>query len=157
LLSDEPDEKGPAREASVALMYAVTAVTIAIGLVMSVVPGLVQRTEAGAERFSNHSAYVARVLHDTPPALPHASGGLMAWTSSSIGYGIGTLALALATAAFGLWHARLPGAVRALGARALGGPVSVLRAGHSGIVGDYVLWIAAGTAIVGGIWAVTLT
>jgi multicomponent Na+:H+ antiporter subunit D len=157
LLSDEPDEKGPAREASVALMYAVTAVTIAIGLVMSVVPGLVQRTEAGAERFSNHSAYVARVLHDTPPALPHASGGLMAWTSSSIGYGIGTLALALATAAFGLWHARLPGAVRALGARALGGPVSVLRAGHSGIVGDYVLWIAAGTAIIGGIWAVTLT
>jgi hypothetical protein len=27
---------------------------------------------------------------------------------------------------------------------------------HSGIVGDYLLWIAFGTAVVGGVWGITL-
>jgi len=27
---------------------------------------------------------------------------------------------------------------------------------HSGIVGDYVMWLTVGTALIGGIWAVTL-
>ena len=37
-----------------------------------------------------------------------------------------------------------------------GPPIHVLRAAHSGIIGDYVTWIVVGTAVVGGIWAVTL-
>jgi hypothetical protein len=27
---------------------------------------------------------------------------------------------------------------------------------HSGIVGDYVMWITVGTALLGGVWALTL-
>jgi multicomponent Na+:H+ antiporter subunit D len=158
ILSDEPEEKGPEREASVALMSGITAAAIAIGLVVSVAPGFVQRTETGAQRFADHPAYIARVLHAASvPLPPHAPGGVMTWTASSLAYGVGSLVIALATAVFGLWHARLPGAVRAAGARVLGRPVALLRSGHSGIAGDYLLWIAAGTAVVGGIWAFTLT
>jgi multicomponent Na+:H+ antiporter subunit D len=35
-------------------------------------------------------------------------------------------------------------------------PVRALEAVHSGVVGDYVTWIAVGTAVVGGAWALTL-
>jgi hypothetical protein len=28
---------------------------------------------------------------------------------------------------------------------------------HSGVVGDYVMWITVGTAVIGGVWALTLT
>jgi multicomponent Na+:H+ antiporter subunit D len=158
LLSSEPDESAPDREANVPLMLAVTAVTVAIGLLASVVPGSVQRTETGAERFVDRTGYTARVLHGTPATLPpRPPVEVRSWTTSSLAYGVGAFVVALATAALGLWHARLPGLVRRSAVRVLGPPVAVLRAGHSGIVGDYLLWIAAGTAVVGGIWGFTLT
>lgn len=40
-------------------------------------------------------------------------------------------------------------------ARGLGPPVALLRSAHGG-VGEYLLWIAAGTAVVGGVRAVVL-
>jgi hypothetical protein len=30
-----------------------------------------------------------------------------------------------------------------------------LKAAHSGVVGDYVMWITVGTALLGGFWVVT--
>jgi hypothetical protein len=158
LFSDEPEEKAPSREASVPLMTAVTAVMIAAGLVVSFEPGLVQRSESAAQRFSDRAAYAARVLQGAPvPLPPHPPATIVSSSVVSIEYAIGSLLVALAVAAIGLWHESLPHAVRRGAARLLGPPVGVLRAGHSGIVGDYLLWIAAGTALVGGIWALTLT
>jgi hypothetical protein len=37
-----------------------------------------------------------------------------------------------------------------------GPPIVVLKAAHSGVIGDYVLWITVGTALVGAVWAFTL-
>jgi multicomponent Na+:H+ antiporter subunit D len=126
--------------------------------VASVVPGFVQRTETGAERFADRAAYTARVLEGKRPPMPaRPPVAIASPTGASLAYGVGTLLVALAAAAIGLWHGRLPRAVRSRAAAALGPPVSILRAGHSGIVGDYLLWIAAGVGIVGGIWAFTLT
>ena len=34
--------------------------------------------------------------------------------------------------------------------------IHVLRSFHSGVVGDYVTWVAVGTAVVGGVWALLL-
>jgi hypothetical protein len=34
--------------------------------------------------------------------------------------------------------------------------VAVLKAVHSGIIGDYVTWITVVTAVLGGIWALAL-
>jgi multicomponent Na+:H+ antiporter subunit D len=157
LLSEEPGEKAPPREASVTLMATVTALMVGIGLVASVVPGFVQRTESGAERFVDRGAYTAHVLRGAPtspsvrPPVAVASS-----TTSSVVYGAGALLVSIAVAALGLWHRRLPRAIRSGAVQALGRPVELLRAGHSGIVGDYLLWIATGTVVVGGVWALTL-
>ena len=157
LLSDEPDEKAPTRDANVTLMATVTVLAIGAGLVASVVPGFVQRTETGAERFADRTAYAARVLRGTAvPLPPRPEVTVVSSTRSSLEYGAGALLVAFAAAGLALWHARLPRSIRVGAARMLGPPVAVLRAGHSGIVGDYLLWIAAGTGIVGGIWALTL-
>jgi len=64
--------------------------------------------------------------------------------------------LAALTAAFGLWYRRLPGRALAASARVVAPPIRLLRGAHSGIAGDYVLWIVAGTAVIGGVWGITL-
>jgi hypothetical protein len=35
-------------------------------------------------------------------------------------------------------------------------PLDALRAAHSGVIGDDVMYITLGTALVGGVWAFTL-
>jgi multicomponent Na+:H+ antiporter subunit D len=156
LLSNEPPEGSREQTAAFPLMLAVTATMVVLGLGTSLVPGLAQRAEQGAERFRDRSAYVDLVLHGhtqaeprPPVALPHVSG-------ASLAYSTAALLLALATAAFGLWRDRLPGGVRRVGWRIADPLLNPLRAAHSGIVGDYLLWIVAGTAAVGAVWAAAL-
>ncbi len=157
LLTPEPEESPPEQRASVPLLIAVAAVTVGLGLLMSVVPGLEARTEHGAERFVDRPAYAARVLHDVvPPAPPRPPFTLQRATLQSWLYGIGATLIAFATAAVGLWYRRLPELFLGLVARGLGPPVRALRAAHSGIVGDYLLWLTIGTAVVGGVWAISL-
>jgi multicomponent Na+:H+ antiporter subunit D len=160
LLTPEPRETSVERTAAVPLMIAVTAVMLCIGLAASVVPGLERRTEAGAHRFVDRAGYTARVLHGVPEHTGTASQlpyVVEAASGESIAYGIGATVLAFAVGAFGLWYRRLPGAVCRAAARSIGPPIDVLRSAHSGIVGDYLLWIVAGTALIGAIWAFTLT
>ena len=158
MLSWQPPESPAERDATMPLLLSVAAVAIALGLVVSAVPGLQQRSEHAAERFVDRPAYVESVLHGTkaqgpPERLPTA---VEPATREGIVYGLAATALVLAVAAFGLWYRRLPQLAIAVGARIATPPVVALRAMHSGIVGDYLLWIAAGTALIGGIWGITL-
>ena len=151
LLTRQPEEEPERSHGGIPLLTAVTAVVLVAGLAASVVPGLAQRAEYGAERFRDRAGYAERVLHGAPmkrteARLPFA----VAHTGiASLLYGLGGVAIALATAAFGLWRGRL-------GDRVLGPPFAVLRAGHTGVIGDYVTWIVLGAAFVGGVWALTL-
>jgi multicomponent Na+:H+ antiporter subunit D len=157
LLTPEPQEEPTERDAAVAPMAVAATVAIVLGLALSVAPGLQQRTEHGAERFVDRPAYAAQVLHDVRPARPpRPPFTVEAATTESWAYGLAALALALATAAFGLWRTRLPELLRDAAARALRPPVELVRSAHSGIVGDYLLWLTVGTAVVGGVWALTL-
>jgi multicomponent Na+:H+ antiporter subunit D len=149
LLTRQPDEEPPENRSRRSLLLGVTTVMLAVGLVISVVPGLGQRAEYGAERFRERAAYAERVLHGQPmketarlPFVVEPANG------ASIGYGFGAGAIALAAAAFGLWRRRLIAACPR--------PVTVFKELHSGVVGDYVMWIVLGTAVIGGVWAVTL-
>jgi multicomponent Na+:H+ antiporter subunit D len=154
LLTPEPDETPPRRDAGVGLLTAVCAVTLALGLVASIVPGLVERTELGATRFVDGIAYGLRVLHGTAgPAAARPPFALSPADRASLLYALAALAIALATAAFGLWHERLPKDVRGGAAALLGPPVAAIRAAHSGVVGDYLLWMVAGTSAIGLVWA----
>jgi hypothetical protein len=46
----------------------------------------------------------------------------------------------------------LRGAIR----RAADPPLAALKAAHSGVIGDYIVYITVGTALIGGVWAFTL-
>jgi multicomponent Na+:H+ antiporter subunit D len=149
LLTRQPDEEPPKNVSRRPLLLAATAVMLVLGLVLSVVPGLGQRAEYGAARFRDRAAYAERVLHGQPmKQTPHLPFVLEPTSGESIAYGLGAGALAAITAAFGLWRRRLlVDAPR---------PLVVFKELHSGIVGDYVMWILLGTAVIGGVWAVTL-
>jgi multicomponent Na+:H+ antiporter subunit D len=157
LLSREPQELPIERTAAVPVLAAVAAVAIVLGLVASVVPGLQQRAEHGADVFRDHAGYVDRVLLGaTPPGPARLPYTLEAASGTSLAYAAGALVLAVGLAACGLWYRRLPRPTLAAAGRLLRPPLSALRAAHSGIVGDYLLWLAAGTALLGGIWALSL-
>jgi multicomponent Na+:H+ antiporter subunit D len=157
-LTPEPDEEAPEHEVNVKVLVAVAGLAIVLGLAASVVPGIEGRTELAAERFADTSAYRAVVLHGAAhgDAAAHLPFSLLAVDAASALYGTLALAVAAATAAFGLWHRRLPRGVLTAGARTLGPPVTAVRVAHSGIVGDYLLWLSAGSAVVAAVWALTL-
>jgi multicomponent Na+:H+ antiporter subunit D len=158
LLTPEPPEEPPEREASLPLMLTAASVLLVLGLVVSIVPGLGQRAEYGAQRFRDRAGYADRVLHGQPmrqaARLPFS---IVSTTRASLLSGLASGALTLLFAAFGLYRHRLPERWRDHGARFAFPPLDGLRAVHSGIVGDYVMWITVGAAAIGGVWAFTLT
>jgi hypothetical protein len=131
-------------------------VTVALGLAVSLVPGLEQRAELGAERFVDRAAYSAQVLHGVASRTPSPAVTLTTPTGSSVAYGLAGLAIALAVAAFGLWHGELPGTVRRRARGVLGPPIELMRNAHSGIVGDYLLWLAGATIAIATVCAIEL-
>jgi multicomponent Na+:H+ antiporter subunit D len=158
MLTPEPDEEAPEHEVNVKVLVAVAGLAIVLGLAASLVPGIEGRTELAAERFADTSAYRAVVLHGAAHgnAAAHLPFSLLSFDTASVLYGLLALAIAAATAAFGLWHRRLPRRVLSAGARTLGPPAAVMRLAHSGIVGDYLLWLSGGALAVAAIWALTL-
>jgi hypothetical protein len=64
--------------------------------------------------------------------------------------------IAFGTALFGLYRRRLPQALRAAGLRWVYPPINGLRQAHTGLVGDYITWLAVGTATLGTIWVLAL-
>jgi multicomponent Na+:H+ antiporter subunit D len=155
LLSQKIDERPPKRGSNVPLLGGIAAAVVALGVVTSLVPGLGQRAELGAERFRDRAGYVGRVLRDAPE-LPRARPplSLEAPSGASVAYGLGATALALLLAASAL----RPRAARRRTAfvQAASVPVALLRAIHSGVIGDYVVYIAVGTAVLGGVWMLAL-
>jgi multicomponent Na+:H+ antiporter subunit D len=157
LLRQQPSDEPPANIGHRPFLLAVAALMLVLGLAVSLVPGLGQRAEYGAKRFRDRGAYAREVLHGVPtkgtPRLPFV---LQPTTRESVLYGLGAGAIALLVAAFGLWRHRLPDAWRLLAGRVAGPPLEGLRAVHSGVIGDYVMWLTVGTAVIGGVWALTL-
>ena len=157
LLTTEPPEERSKRDISYPVLVIPTAVVIVLGLAASLGPGLQQRSEQGAERFQSRTQYVAEVLRGQPPERAERPPyWLQRAATESIAWGIAGGVMAVLVAAFGLWRFRIPAAVRRVSSRMLDPPVTALKVAHSGIVGDYLMWITLGTALVGGVWALTL-
>ena len=139
------------------LLVGVALTAVLLGVVISVVPGLGQRAEYAADRFRDRAGYAARVLRDRPMPPPQSLPVTIRHTSlESLLYGGSATIFALGLALVGLYRRRLPGAVSLVAERTLGPPIRILRVLHSGVVGDYVTWVAVGTAVTGGVWALLL-
>jgi multicomponent Na+:H+ antiporter subunit D len=148
------EEEGPA-ETTPAVMW-VPALLLALGaLAVGLVPGLVEAFEGAAVQFANGSSYAATVLHGGS-APPIEAGPAYSAPASAYVYSAITFTGAVAVAGVMLFGYRAPrSASRGLSdlTRRAVGP---LRALHSGHIGDYVAWLVAGVALLGGSFAIAL-
>jgi multicomponent Na+:H+ antiporter subunit D len=157
LLGTAMEEDPLEREVLRPLLVGVALAAVVLGIGISVVPGLGQRAEYAADRFRDTSGYAARVLHGRPMAPPADLPVSIGHTSlESVLYGSSATVVALGLALVGLYRRRLPRAVSKVAAFGLAPPIRVLRGLHSGVVGDYVTWVAVGTAVTGAAWALLL-
>jgi multicomponent Na+:H+ antiporter subunit D len=157
LLGKAMEEDPLERDVQRPLLVAVAVAAVVLGVAVSVVPGLGQRAEYAAARFQDRSGYAARVLRDHPfPATPSLPVAIQHTSLESLLYGPSATILALGLALAGLYRRRLPRVVSVVARRTLAAPIQVLREVHSGVVGDYVTWVAVGTAFVGGTFALLL-
>jgi multicomponent Na+:H+ antiporter subunit D len=134
----------------------VPAVLLVLGaLAVGLVPGLVEAFEGAAEQFANGSSYAATVMHggNAPPieAGPAYSASASAYIYSAI-----TFMGAVAVAAVMLFGYRTPRAASRRLTEVARRAVAPLHAVHSGHIGDYVAWLVAGVALLGGSFAVAL-
>jgi multicomponent Na+:H+ antiporter subunit D len=157
LLGDPFEEDPLERDVFRPVLMGVALTAVILGVAISVVPGLGQRAEYAADRFRDRAGYAARVLRNRPVASPQSLPVTIRHTSlESVLYGAVATVFALGLAGLGLYRRRLPHTVAAAAGRALTPPIQVLRSLHSGVVGDYVTWVAVGTAVLGGVFAVLL-
>jgi multicomponent Na+:H+ antiporter subunit D len=132
----------------------IPALALAIGgLGIGLVPGVRAAFEGAGEPFVDRAGYAATVLHGE---LAHRGG-----TSIGLAPGLSDVLLGFLTAACacGLAYVSLAPARDRLHrvGLATGRAIDWLRPLHSGYVGDYVTWLVAGAAVLGGVFALTLT
>jgi multicomponent Na+:H+ antiporter subunit D len=122
------------------------------GLGIGLVPGLRAAFEHASQPFVDRAGYAATVLHGQ--VLREGGAVSLAPGLSDVLMGLATAAAACGLAYLSLAPARPR--LHRLGV-ATGLAIAWLRPLHSGYVGDYVTWLVAGAALLGGVFAVTLT
>jgi multicomponent Na+:H+ antiporter subunit D len=122
------------------------------GLGLGFVPGLRAAFEHASQPFVDRAGYAATVLHGQ--VVGAGGGAAFSPGLSDVLVGILTAAGACGLAYLSLAPPRPR--LHRLGL-ATGRAIAWLRPLHSGYVGDYVTWLVAGAAVLGGVFAVTLT
>jgi multicomponent Na+:H+ antiporter subunit D len=151
LLSEQPPESEvPDERPSLTLMQLITLALALAGLAIGALTPLAATVQEAAHQFVAHADY-AKVVLDHRPSAPSPPGEWKT-TTESIVWALVTL-LGSALIGFGsLYRDRLP--ERVTGAMARG--LAPLRAAHSGHIADYVAWLTFGTAVIGGLFALTI-
>ena len=155
---DKQEEKPETQEQDTGLQPILIGPPLALMLLAclsGLLPDLHRQAAAAAARFVDQAGYVATVMgmHMAGATLRVELSGP---ERSSLFYEIGSLAGAIAFAAFALLKDRIPAGAYTLAGRAARLPVRALRALHSGHIGDYVTWQVVGLAMFGGLCAATL-
>jgi multicomponent Na+:H+ antiporter subunit D len=150
-----PEEEGPATRTP-GVMFVPTLALSAAALAVGLIPGMADGVQAAAQRFIAGPSYARTVIEGAAPASlpspPPHSTPLHAYVYAAI-----TLGVAVAFASLALWGDRL-GVVHGRGLATLGGrAIAPLRALHSGHIGDYVAWLVAGVAALGGAFAIAFS
>jgi multicomponent Na+:H+ antiporter subunit D len=160
LLSEQADqpaegepEGGRQRRSPVVMLLPPLALLV-VGCGLAFAPGIAGRAEQQAARFVDRQSYAAEVLRDQRPPLPTLRAHH--YETADWVYGplsaVGAVGLAFAA----LYRRRFPVLVRRVAGRGGRPPLAVLKAVHSGTIGDYVMWITVGAAAFSVVWGATL-
>jgi multicomponent Na+:H+ antiporter subunit D len=142
--SEEEGADVKPHDSTPAVLVVVPALLMLAGLLAGLVPDLVPSIEHAAAHFRDHASYAGAVLSGRAPhfpPVPESHVSATAWI-----YAAASTAGALLLAGVGLRGRQvLPVGV-----------ADVLRAAHSGHIGDYIAWWTFGMAVLGGLvlWAV---
>ncbi|MFB7983415.1 complex I subunit 5 family protein [Streptomyces vinaceus] len=128
---EEPEVREPQKSPHPP-MVAVPAVLLLLGLLVGVVPALARSLGHGAALFTDPAGHAAGAAAEEVPAE---------WTAAGVGLGLASAALACLLAGAALWWPGGAGLRRAAATAVL-----PLRRLHSGLVGDYLTWLAVGVA-----------
>ncbi|WP_328322295.1 complex I subunit 5 family protein [Streptomyces sp. NBC_00388] len=138
---EEPEIRDPRRPVP-RTMTAVPAVLLALCLAIGAVPAVAAAVARGARAFTDHAGYLASVRSGAAEAVSAAPEA--AWTSPGVLLGLLSAGLAAAMACAAVWRpSQVLRSVLAPGERHL---VVPLRRLHSGLLGDYVMWLTVGMA-----------
>ena len=126
-------------------MLAPIVVLLAGGFTLGLLPGFATTARDAAQQLLDPAGYAAAAL-DGIRATPPPGAPMESWSTSSVLLGLLSAALAILVAAVGLCTDRLPRSWRAAFG-VLKAPLRVLRAAHSGLLGDYVVWLLLGVTV----------
>jgi multicomponent Na+:H+ antiporter subunit D len=155
--ADVPPEPGPTAPKTYPTMLAPAAVLLAAALALGIVPGLAERAQAAAVRFSDRTAYAAAILDGDrgPEVAASVASPAAGHLPAAVPLALLTVALAVALAAVPLRRGRGRGR-RGAAIRGVLRATLALRRLHSGQVGDSITWLVVGTATLGGLLATLL-
>ncbi|WP_405783212.1 complex I subunit 5 family protein [Streptomyces sp. NBC_00859] len=135
---EEPEVRDPRRPVP-RTMTLVPAVLIALCLAVGTVPSVAAAVAEGARAFTDHAGYLASVRHGGA-GVPAAAAPEAIWTLPGVLLGLLSAGLAVAMACAAVW--RPSHALRGAGHHL----VVPLRRLHSGLLGDYLMWLTVGMA-----------
>ncbi|MGW2250198.1 complex I subunit 5 family protein [Kitasatospora sp. NPDC001660] len=135
---EEPEIRSPDRRLPPPMLV-VPGLLLAGCLAVGILPGIGRALAAGASAFADRAGYLADVVGQ--PGAPVASAPDASWTASGVALGLLSALLAVGFATVAV--RRTPG--RGTG-RLYQAAVLPLRRLHSGLLGDYVAWLAVGLA-----------
>ncbi|MEA2506284.1 MAG: multicomponent Na+:H+ antiporter subunit [Actinomycetota bacterium] len=151
----EDRETGGASTRTRLVMLAPAIALLAAALVLGILPSVPQRAVRGAVAFEDHRGYEAAVL-GLPAASRAGSPAPLGSSFSSVLLGILGALLAVTIALIALFKHLLPEAPVEWVRSRLSPVGERMRTLHSGHVSDYIAWLTAGVAALGGLLAAAL-
>jgi hypothetical protein len=153
-----PEEHDPELDYSherVPLTMTIPALALAVGgLVFGLIPGLADSASAAAAGFVDRARYAAAVLGG---ASHHFTAPSVSPSGADWAYGALSALLAVGLAGLALYRERTGGRLLVIAEGATAAVLFRLRRLHTGDVADYVTWLVVGTAVLGGLFAATLS
>jgi multicomponent Na+:H+ antiporter subunit D len=149
---EAPETRGPRRRIPVT-MWGAAAALILLSIAIGVAPGARRVAHEAADHFLDPHGTAAHVLEGTAQTPASIEEEPLA---KEVPRSLLNGAIALALALVALFRHKLPSTLRSAAAALWAPPMRLLRESHTGRVGDYVAWLAFGTAAFGGLCAILL-